>query len=216
LVSLLVPAVAAANGGSDSTNVNLNNNLLQAKEIALRSFLVEKAKQYQGLSYRYGGVSPKTGFDCSGFTSFVMKQFNILLDHSSRSQGSSGERTSLEECQSGDLIVFRRSSRSGISHVAMVVSNGPDGLFIIHSCSRGILIENLYESKYWRPKVYMVRDVVSGAVTQAVIPDNLFDEIALPEGLAKGEGALEQELSEEDRSVLTALGRQLPFMVAAR
>jgi hypothetical protein len=209
--------MAAANGGSDSTNVNLNNNLLQAKEIALRSFLVEKAKQYQGLSYRYGGVSPKTGFDCSGFTSFVMKQFNILLDHSSRSQGSSGERISLEECQSGDLIVFRRSSRSSISHVAMVVSNGPDGLFMIHSCSRGILIENLYESKYWRPKVYMVRDVVSGAITQAVIPDNLFEDMALPEGLANGEStSAAEELSEEDRAVLAALGRQLPFMVAAR
>lgn len=217
-IGLLAPAFAAANGGSDSTNVSIGESLLHAKDVAIRSFLVEKAKQFQGLRYRYGGVSPKTGFDCSGFTAYIMKQFNIALDHSSRAQGSTGRQIALKETRPGDLIVFRRSSRSSISHVAMVVSNDENGLYMIHSCSRGILVENLYESDYWRPKVYMARDVVSESLTQAVFPDELQD-IELPttaDNLAQADTDENPAaaLSEEDKSILTTLGRQIAFCVA--
>jgi len=127
---------------------------------SLRIDVVDYAKKYLGSPYRYAGRSAG-GFDCSGFTHFVMKNFKIDLSACSRTQSAQGKKITLQETKAGDLIFFRRSSRSRISHVAMVVSNDSSGLYIIHSTSRGVVIDNLMESKYWRPKIYMARDVAS-------------------------------------------------------
>lgn len=127
----------------------------------LRTDMIDFAKQFLGLRYRYAGRSAKTGFDCSGFTHYIMKNFNINISSCSRSQGLEGAKVALKDVKSGDLVFFRRSKRSSISHVAMVVSNDEQGLFIIHSTYRGVVIDNLLKSSYWRPKIYMARDVAN-------------------------------------------------------
>ena len=52
--------------------------------------VVEKAKEFIGVPYRYGQMNPKRGFDCSGFTTYVFKSLNICLTRSSRSQFREG------------------------------------------------------------------------------------------------------------------------------
>lgn len=126
----------------------------------LRSDAVDFAKQFLGLPYRYAGRDPK-GFDCSGFTHYIMKNFGVEISACSRTQGTQGTKVTLQTAKPGDLIFFRHSRRSRISHVAMVYSNDEKGLFVIHSTSRGVVIDDLMHSKYWRPKVYIVRDVAS-------------------------------------------------------
>ncbi len=134
---------------------------VQSAEAVLRQDIAAYAKNYLGLKYRYAGRSPETGFDCSGFTHFVMGTFGISLSPSSVQQSLQGEPIKVKETQTGDLIFFRRSARSRISHVAMVVSNDENGIFIIHSTSRGIVIDDLMESAYWRPKIYSARRVIN-------------------------------------------------------
>ncbi|GEM_PF-1755182 len=144
------------NGNADSTSTNLTE-LLKPN---LRLDMVDYAKRFLGSRYRYAGRSA-SGFDCSGFTHYINRNFNIQLSTCSRSQGVQGVKVLLKDTKSGDLVFFRRSKRSSISHVAMVVSNDERGLFIIHSTYRGVVVDNLMESSYWRPKIYMARDVAN-------------------------------------------------------
>ncbi len=134
---------------------------MQAAETELRQHIVGYAKNYLGRKYHYGGRTPETNFDCSGFTHHVMGVFGIHLSPSSVQQSLQGDPIQLKEVQTGDLIFFRRSPRSRISHVAMVVSNDEEGLFIIHSTLRGIVIDNLMKSSYWRPKIHSARRIIN-------------------------------------------------------
>lgn len=160
--------VFAANPVGDSTALHPEFSSIN---LFLRSQIVSEAKQYLGLTYRYGGTKPETGFDCSGFTSYVMRSFALMLPHSSRSQAQEGREIDLRSAKAGDIIAFRRSRNRHISHVAMVVENTEAGVFIIHSTSRGVVIDNLSESRYWRPKVCAVRDVLSNALPSVVFPE---------------------------------------------
>jgi cell wall-associated NlpC family hydrolase len=119
------------------------------------------AQNFTGLRYRYAGYSPKTGFDCSGFTSYILDEFNVKVSRSSRTQSAQGLKIALKDVLPGDLIFFGSPGR--IQHVAMVVENTPEGIFCVHSTSsRGIIVENISTSKYWKPKILFARDVISG------------------------------------------------------
>jgi cell wall-associated NlpC family hydrolase len=140
------------------------------KDVLLRVEMVRRSKVFLGMAYRYGGKTPETGFDCSGLTSYIMGLFHIPLSSGSRYQMEAGRPVPLEQVRPGDLILFRRARNRPISHVAMVVDNTDEGIFIIHSTSRGIVIDNLDQSTYWRPKVVGARDVVSGSLDLAGWP----------------------------------------------
>lgn len=128
-----------------------------SKDEKLRQEIVEYAKQYLGASYKYGGAAP-SGFDCSGFTSHVLGEFNIALNRSSRAQAKQGKSIKLKDARPGDLIFFSRSGR--IFHVAMVASNRGGNIKMIHSTSsRGVVLDDLNKSNYWFPKVNSVRDM---------------------------------------------------------
>ncbi len=131
-------------------------------ERQFRQEVVKYALQYQGSGYKYAGTSPRTGFDCSGFTSFVFKQFDIPMSTSSSAQSKEGRSVNLNAVQPGDLIIFGKNSRN-IQHVALVVERNRDGIVCIHSTtSRGVIRENVSTSAYWKPLMLGARDVVSG------------------------------------------------------
>ncbi len=158
------PSDSTLTRSADSTSANL----IEWLKPSLRSDVVQYAKRYLGTPYRYAGRS-SSGFDCSGFTHYVMKNFDINVSGCSRTQGTQGTKIALQATKPGDLIFFRRSSRSRISHVAMVVANNEQGIFIIHSTSRGVVVDNLMKSKYWRPKIYMARDVATPFVEKYAV-----------------------------------------------
>jgi hypothetical protein len=133
-------------------------------EQRLRKDLLDYAQIYMGLPYRYGGFSPTTGFDCSGFTSYILAHFKVNVSRSSRAQELDGEAIELSETKPGDLLFFRRSAASRVFHVAMVFSNDENGIRFIHSCcSKGIAIDNLKESSYWSAKSVSARRIVQKA-----------------------------------------------------
>ncbi len=132
-----------------------------SKEIGLRKDIVAYAQKYKGAKYCSGGKSAKTGFDCSGFTSYVLDYFDIDISASSQAQARQGVPRSLDNVLPGDLIFFRRPEEERIFHVALVVSNDKKSLKVIHSTSRGVVIDDILNSKYWEPKIESARDVVS-------------------------------------------------------
>ena len=105
----------------------------------------------RGIRYRSGSQSVENGFDCSGFVNYVMQYFDIKTKRSSSDMYNDGIPVPVESAKAGDLVFF--GSKSNISHVAMVVSNDVKGLVIVHSCSRGIVKENISESSYWKSKL---------------------------------------------------------------
>ncbi len=126
-----------------------------------RNKIVAYAKKYIGTKYLYAGKSPKTGFDCSGFTSYVMAEYNVSLSPASREQVKQGKQKSLDKAQPGDLVFFRRGSKEPIFHVAMVVSNTGNSLKVIHSTtSNGVREDDILNSPYWKPYIDSVRDVL--------------------------------------------------------
>ncbi len=131
-----------------------------AAEASLRREIVHYALQLRGSSYRYAGKDPKTGFDCSGFTSYVLRQFNITVSPASALQAREGIPVPLKQVQPGDIIVFGKNSRN-IQHVAMVVENRPEGIIVVHSTTtRGVISENISTSSYWQPLILGARNVI--------------------------------------------------------
>lgn len=107
------------------------------------SSIVAIAKKYLGYNYTYGGSSPSTGFDCSGFTSYVFKQHGISLNRTAAGQYSNGVAVSRANLQPGDLVMF---GKSGINHVAIYIGGGK----IIHAStpSTGVRIDSLSTGYY--------------------------------------------------------------------
>ena len=124
----------------------------------LRKDIRQYAKKQVGSKYKYGGKSPK-GFDCSGFTYYVMKKFDVNIAGSSKTQAKMGRKISAKKAQPGDLVFFARGSK--VFHVAMVYKNSSAGIEVVHSTSsRGVIMENISKSSYWKPKMAYVRNVL--------------------------------------------------------
>jgi|APTNR8051073442_1049403.scaffolds.fasta_scaffold08563_3 cell wall-associated NlpC family hydrolase len=161
---VLVIAVPACNAlrGLRPDNSGTHTNKSKDTKADLRREVVSFAQQFKGTDYKEAGKTPKSGFDCSGFTGYVMRNFDVQISASSRDQAKQGRTVPLKEAKQGDLIFFRRSSTTPVFHVAMIVSNDRDGIKIIHSTNtRGVVVDNLLENSYWEPKIYQVRDVLN-------------------------------------------------------
>ena len=101
--------------------------------------IVKYAPRSLGVRYVWGGTSPATGFDCSGFTRFVYAHFGIALPHYSGAQFNLGRRVSRAGLRPGDLVFF-----SGLGHVGLYIGGGR----FIHAPHSGTTVEidSLYGS----------------------------------------------------------------------
>lgn len=116
-----------------------------AELVSLSSKLAATAKSFLGSRYVSGGASPK-GFDCSGFTSYVYKQFGITLPRASTEQAYVGTQLSKADLLPGDLLIFSNTYKKGPSHTGIYLGNGQ---FIHASTSKtGVIISDLNSSYY--------------------------------------------------------------------
>ena len=112
--------------------------------------VVEYAKKYLGYKYKSGGASPSTGFDCSGFTTYVYKHFGISLNRSSKDQIKNGVAVEKNNLQPGDLVIFNNDANTKIGHVGIYIG---DGNFIHASNPKGgikitTLLSGYYAQRY--------------------------------------------------------------------
>ena len=110
------------------------------------SQIAQYALQYVGCPYVYGGSSP-SGFDCSGFTTYVMKHFGYSINRTASSQMDNGTSVSKSELQPGDLVFFNSGNSSKrATHVGIYTGNGQ---FVHASTSTtGVIISDLNSSYY--------------------------------------------------------------------
>lgn len=118
----------------------------------VRSNLINHSRKYLGVPYKWGGASPQ-GFDCSGFTTYLMKEeAGLKLDRRAVEQYKSAKKVKRKKVQPGDFAFF--DNGSGISHVGMVISTENNSVQMIHaSTSLGISIVDIYQSSYWSKRI---------------------------------------------------------------
>lgn len=96
-----------------------------------------------GTDYKYSGTTT-SGFDCSGFTSYVFDKFGIELPRRSVDQAEIGTKITKDELRPGDLVFFNTSGK-GISHVGIYMG---DGKMAHSSTSHGVIIGSIHDSYY--------------------------------------------------------------------
>ena len=122
----------------DESTLNPSNIAQQAVQLAL---------SFVGSPYVYGGSSPK-GFDCSGLTSYVYKQFGISLNRSAASQLDNGTPVSMSELLPGDLVLFKKAGTGSkrASHVGIYIGNHQ----FVHASTYGVgvIVNDLSDAYY--------------------------------------------------------------------
>ena len=92
---------------------------------------IQIANRLTGIPYRWGGASPRAGFDCSGLVQYVYGQVGIRLPHYTAAQYGHGRRVSRGSLRAGDLVFF-----SGLGHVGIYAGGGK----FIHAPRRGTTV----------------------------------------------------------------------------
>lgn len=111
--------------------------------------LGDYAKGFLGTPYKYGTSGPQS-FDCSGFTSYIFKNFGIVLPRSSKDQATAGEKVSKKDLALGDLVFFDTVGKidGQITHVGIYIGDGK----FIHASSgsnaKKVVISDLNEGYY--------------------------------------------------------------------
>ncbi|MEH7451577.1 C40 family peptidase [Gottfriedia acidiceleris] len=126
---------------SDTNKVDSNNS--QSFDV---QSLITLSKKYSGVPYIWGGETP-SGFDCSGFISYVFKESGLSLPRTNVAgywYNSSNLKT-VDDFQPGDLIFFQNTYTYGPSHMGIVIN---DNEFIHASSSSGVTISKINNS-YW-------------------------------------------------------------------
>ena len=104
------------------------------------------AMQYLGVPYKWGGASPETGFDCSGFLMYVYAQLGVSLPHNAAMQYGLGVPVAKADLQPGDLVFF-----NGLGHNGMYIGGGQ----FIHAPRTGDVVKISSLSQDWYARTWV-------------------------------------------------------------
>jgi cell wall-associated NlpC family hydrolase len=147
--ALALPAVETA--GSNETSFG-----------QFGSELVLRAMTLLGINYKFGGNTPETGFDCSGFVRYVFKEaFGLSLPRRAEEISNKGQRVAIEQLIPGDLVFFNTMKRT-FSHVGIYIGNNQ----FVHAPSSGgaVRVEGIDKS-YWQTRFDGARRLLTGEAT---------------------------------------------------
>ena len=126
--------------------------------------MLNEAERYLGYPYVWGGSSPSTSFDCSGFVSYVINNCGNGWNYgrlTANGWKNTTARVNASDVKPGDLIFFQGTyDTSGASHVGIVVD--PANKIMIH-CGNPIQYAS-YDSNYWRQHFYCYGRIRSGGL----------------------------------------------------
>ena len=120
-------------------------------ELKERNELIDIAKKQLGVPYVPAGIDP-SGFDCSGFTSFVLQQYGQNIPRRALDQFDACSKLAEEDAQIGDFVFF--SNGGDVNHVGILINEKGQAKTMIHaSSSKGISIVEIESSTYWKPRI---------------------------------------------------------------
>ena len=119
--------------------------------------LIEEADKYVGFPYVWGGSTPETSFDCSGFVSYVLTNSGLYNTGRLGAQGLYNISTRVSNPQPGDLVFFTGTyDTPGVSHVGIYVGEDGDGSPVMLHCGDPIQYAKL-DTSYWQSHFYAYR-----------------------------------------------------------
>ena len=133
--------------------------------------IVEKAKEYIGTPYEYGGTSP-SGFDCSGFVYFLYKDHVKGISSVASMQAKLGEAVARKDLLPGDLTFWATGSNpKSVTHVGIYIGNNQMIGALSEGPRLGIQISDM-DSSYWKGRFLFARRVLDGKTFQADSGEN--------------------------------------------
>lgn len=110
--------------------------------------VLEIAQGLLGTPYRYGGISPRSGFDCSGFVYYTHQQLGLSLPRTSADQFRHTRPVARQQLRPGDLVFFQ-TRRGRINHVGIYMGDNQ----FIHAPGKGKSISvTTLDHPYWEPR----------------------------------------------------------------
>jgi cell wall-associated NlpC family hydrolase len=119
------------------------------------------ARKLLGVPYVYGGSSPSSGFDCSGFVRYVYERFGVDLPHSSYADFNIGRSISRGALKPGDLVFFH-----GLGHVGLYIGSGR----FIHAPHSGTSVQVDSMSGWYAGRYDGARRLAAPVVRRAAKP----------------------------------------------
>lgn len=153
--SLQAPAVLAQSATEPEASNRITSVASQLANTVTTSVvdgtesLINNAMQLIGVRYRWGGNTPQSGLDCSGFVRYVFNDtFGFLLPRKSAQMSQVGLEVRKDELRPGDLVFFN-TMRHAFSHVGIYVGDNK----FIHAPSRGksIRVDDMTKA-YWEKR----------------------------------------------------------------
>lgn len=138
-------------GSNESVTIPNNPGTVSGQAI------VAEAEKYLGTPYVSGGADP-SGFDCSGFVYYVLKQLGYAPYRTPADQYQMGTYVAKSDLQPGDIVFFQNTYKAGISHVGIYVGNGQ---FIHSPNSRSVVSYADLTTGYWSEHYYGARRVAN-------------------------------------------------------
>lgn len=138
---------------SACSSVPAGDRIDMADHAQVRSQLLEQLSEWEGVPYRYGGLT-KGGIDCSGFIYLTFaEEFGIRLPRTTQSQALKGKVIEQEDLRPGDLVFFQTGYNQ--RHIGIYVGKKQ---FIHTSSSRGVMLSRL-DNPYWQSAYWHARRV---------------------------------------------------------
>ena len=153
-----------------------------------RDSIVRLALRQLGTPYVWAGTSPTTGFDCSGFITYVFSQFGVATPHATALLINAGQPVPRAQAQPGDIVVFTGTAEGSTTpgHAGIVISAlGETPLRFVHASSArresGVKVSQVEDSGYER-RFLQVRRVLDGAALATTGPPAATRPLARPAG----------------------------------
>jgi hypothetical protein len=161
--------------------------------------VIAGSKEHLGKPYRFRNEYGRA-MDCGGFISYVWSLHGVTLPPASRHIAQQVERLPLEEAERGDLLFFkgRRTFLSGVGHVSMIVDRSGDRIRMIHSCSRGVVIDD-YPTAYYSKRFLFAGRIpglprdAGASLTDITVPDRDLHADQQPAAPPAGDAPLPKE-----------------------
>ncbi|MNK39791.1 Gamma-DL-glutamyl hydrolase precursor [compost metagenome] len=129
-----------------------------------RDSIIAYAKQYLGTPYVYASSNPQKGFDCSGFVTYVFKNYGISLPRSSGEYKNLGKTLKPEDFKVGDIIVFYGyKNKTAIGHLGIICeANGMQSKFIHASSGKAQQVTiTALDTEHYTKRFYKCVDVLA-------------------------------------------------------